>query len=206
MKTLNSIEELLTEKATDNKKAIGEYEEKISAADLAIQKSNDSLTAAEANADLEEYKKAKDDIWSAVHAKELYQKQIEKLLNNPLITRKEYLRLLTEITSIAKETQEAQNDRAAELVSELKDISEESLQTDLQANKLLHVLQREVYKEPEGSIPSPNGGTTWSMDKKYVNNETVHNFYRYKIAGSQLEERAGRTESQQTSNSWNVYR
>lgn len=206
MKSLNEIEEFLIEKVAGNKKKIEEYTKKIQEVEQAAQKADADLTTAEVDVDVETYKKAKDSIWSAKHAKELYLKQIDKLMSEPLITQKEYQQYLADITNITKETHEEQNDRAAGLISELKDISEESRQTDLKANKLLNVLQREVFKEPEGSIPMEDGTTTWSTDKKYVNYETVHNFYQNKITGSRLEERAGRTEPQQTQKSWLRYK
>lgn len=190
MKSLNGVESLLSEKLADNQKAIKEYSEKIEEAEQAIQAANKQLSVAEAAVDVENYNQMKDSIWSAKHAKELYQKQRDKLIGEPLITRKEYQQLLAEITCIADETHKEQNDRAVDLIAELRKISDESGRTFEQTNRLMRCLQREVYKEPEGKIPNGDGTTTWSSDKRYNNPDTVHSFFYSKIKGSNLERRA----------------
>lgn len=202
MKTLNSIEELLMEKVAVNKKAVEEFTKKVQEAEQAAQKADDDLKVAEANVNLEKYKEAKDSIWSAKHAKELYQKQKDKLVSEQLISRNEYHQLLSEITIIADAAHEEQNSRAVALIAELRNISEESSQTWQRANALLHLLQREVYREPEGKIPNGDGTTTWSADKEYKNYETVHNFYQNNIASTSMAKRAGEIEPKQRNKSW----
>ncbi|EME5972367.1 hypothetical protein HQ702_07875 [Enterococcus faecium] len=166
-----------------------------------IQKANEELIVAETEVDVERYNKAKDTIWAANHAKELYQKQLDKLKCEPLISKSEYNKLLTQITQAANTIHEEQNERAAVLISELRNISKESVQTQDQANKLMHQLQREIYKEPKGKIPNGDGTTTWSSDKEYNKVDTVHNFYQSKIYGTSLSKMAGE-EPQSNRNYW----
>jgi len=202
MKTLNSIEQSLMEKIAANKKEIEVCTKKILEAEQTAQKADDELKAAETDVNLEKYKEAKDSIWSAKHAKELYQKQKEKLVSDQLISRNEYHQLLSEITTIADAAHEEQNSRAVALIAELRNISEESSQTWQRTNALLHLLQREVYKEPEGKISNGDGTTTWSADKEYKNYETVHNFYQNNIASTSMAKRAGEIEPKQRIKSW----
>lgn len=202
MKTLQEIEALLQDKLAANKKEILEYAEKIQEAEKSKEEADTNLLAAENEINVERYDEAKNAIWSADHAKELYQKQQDKLRQERLVTKAEYHQLLKEITQTANEAHEEQNIRAAALIAELREISEESSQTWQQANKLMHLLQREVYKEPEGNIPNGDGTTTWSSNKEYNNNETVHNFYQYKIKGTPLAKRSGEVEESTTSAYW----
>ena len=202
MRTLKEIEDLLQGKLNENKKEIQKYAGKIQEVEAARRKADADLLAAEAEVDVDKYNTAKNAIWSAKHAKELYLKQQTKLNQERLVTKVEYNQLLKEITQVADASHEEQNDRAATLIAELREISEESSQTWQQANKLMHLLQREVYKEPEGSIPNGDGTTTWSSNKEYNNNETVHSFYQYKIKGTSLAKRSGETGESATSAYW----
>jgi len=201
MKTLNEIQTYLTEKTAENKKEVAATKENIRKTEQTIQKANEELIVAETEVDVERYNKAKDTIWAANHAKELYQKQLDKLKCEPLISKSEYNKLLTQITPAANTIHEEQNERAAVLISELRNISKESVQTQDQANKLMHQLQREIYKEPKGKIPNGDGTTTWSSDKEYNKVDTVHNFYQSKIYGTSLSKMAGE-EPQSNRNYW----
>lgn len=203
MKTLEEIEKLLKEKLTENKTEIQKYADKIRDVEEARRKADVELLAAENEVDVDRYNNAKNAIWSADHAKELYLKQQTKLKQERLVTKAEYNQLLKEITQVANENHENQNSRAATLIAELREISEESSQTCNKANKLMHQLQREVYKEPEGNIPNGDGTTTWSSNKEYKNFDTVHNFYQSKISGTSLAKRSGEPEkSTSTSAYW----
>lgn len=202
MKTLEEIEKLLKEKLTENKTEIQKYADKIGDVEEARKKADAELLAAENEVDADRYNNAKNAIWSADHAKELYLKQLTKLKQERLVTKAEYNQLLKEITQSANETHEEQNDRAAALVAELRNISDESSQTWNQANKLMHQLQREVYKESEGNIPNGDGTTTWSSNKEYKNFDTVHNFYQSKISGTSLAKRSGEKKEPATASSY----
>lgn len=201
MKTLNEIEVLLNEKLKDNAIDIKSYDVKVQEAEETQQKADIELLAAENEVNVDKYNETKNAIWSAKHAKELYLKQQDKLKKERLVTKVEYNQLLSEITQVANATHEEQNDRAAALIAELAEISEESSQTWKKANSLMTLLQRRVYKEPEGAIPLEDGGTTWSSNKEYKNFETVHNFYNSKVKGSILSKRAGEG-TEQAIKSW----
>lgn len=201
MENLNEIKKYLSEKVQENKKLIEECNANIEKTEQSIQQANAQLLEGENEVNVEKYNDAKNLLWSANHAKELYLKQREKLINTPLVTKSDYQSMLSQIDKAAKDQQEKQNDRAIEIIKELKVISDESYQTEELANSLMAMLQRKVYREPEGVIPNGNGGTTWSADKKYVNDKTVHSFYQGNIVGSYLSKRSGE-ESQVIQRSW----
>lgn len=191
MEKLNEIKKYLSEKVQENKKLIEECDTNIEKIEQSIQQANAQLLEGENEVNVEKYNEAKNLLWSANHAKELYLKQRDKLIKTPLVTKSEYQSMLSKIDKAAKDQQEEQNVRAIKLIKELKVISDESYQTEELANSLMAMLQRKVYREPVGVIPYGNGGTTWSADKKYVNDKTVHSFYRGKIVGSYLSKRSG---------------
>lgn len=201
MKTLNEIEELLSEKIITNNKEIQEYSDKITEAETQILRANEDLLTAEKEIKVEDYNKAKNDIWAATNAKELYSKEKEKLAQTPLISKNEYNQLLNEIINSADQEHEEQNKRAVALVAELKSIAEKSAYTNKQANQLMNTLQRKVYKEPQGMIPTPNGGKTLSRDKTYNYVEAVNNFYS-RLRGTYLSLRVGE-DVENKSSIWN---
>lgn len=191
MRTLQEIEVLLQGKIVENKKGIQKYDKKIQEVEESKKQADADLLTAETEVDSEKYNKAKNAIWSAGHTRELYLKKQNKLKQERLVDKAEYTQLLSEITQVADAAHEEQNNRAAVFIAKLREISEESSQTLQKANSLMHLLQRELYKEPEGNIPSTNGTTTWSSDKKYNNQETVHVFYNSNIKGRKLAKRSG---------------
>ena len=94
MKTFEEIESKLSSLKSTNLTDIEKYQENIVKAKQALKIADEKLTTAEETADLEAYNKAKDDIWSSQHAIELYQKQLDKLQNTPLVPKAEYNQLV----------------------------------------------------------------------------------------------------------------
>lgn len=200
MTTLKEIESKLTNLVTDNQSKIDSYQKKIETADKAIQDANKKLKNAEDTVNVDDYNKAKNAIWSADHAKELYTKTKNKVQNTPLISKAEYSSLLKEITEGADNEQEALNEKAIELITNIRSLANESSGVTNKANKLMNVLQRKVYKEPEGRILKSDGGTTWSSDKEYRSKISVSGFYNAKVKGTSLSKLAG--EEKQESNNY----
>ena len=192
MKTLQEIEELLIRKIDEEKQSIQVYEEKIQEVAKEKKQIEMTLLKAEKNVNANEYYEAKNAIQASEYAKELYIKQREKIKKEALVTKEEYNRLLSEITEIANNAHENQNSRAIDLIFQLKEIADESSHNWQQANKLMNLLQRNVYKEPEGKKTTEDGYVTWSSDKKYdYTEQTVHSFYRDRIEGTNFMKRAG---------------
>ncbi|WP_260619004.1 hypothetical protein [Enterococcus casseliflavus] len=201
MENLNEIKKKLNEMLQENKLLIEECDANIEKTEQSIRNANDQLLEGETEVNVDKYNEAKNLLWSANHAKELYLKQRDKLINEPLITKSEYQSMLSKIDKAAKDQQEEQNVRAIELIKKLKGISDESYQTGELANTLLAMLQRKIYREPKGKIQLGDGTSTWSSDKTYSNDKTVNSFYQSKIVGSYLSQRSGE-ESQVIQRSW----
>lgn len=196
MTKLNEIDTKLKELLTNNRNEIDGYSVKMNTADKAIQDANEELKNAESNVNAEDYNKAKDNIWSAQHAKELYGKTKENLENKSLINRKQYNSILKEIKESADSEQEELNKKAIDLIVKIHSLADESKNSTNKANELMHTLQRKVYREPEGKIYREDGTSTWSSDKTYDAKITVSGFYNRKVKGTPLSKLAGEIPNQ----------
>lgn len=189
MKTLAGLRVFLGNKLEENAREIKEIETKIAESERKIQEANEAIISAEETIDLEKNEEANKKLWSESNAKKLYLNKLNKLKELPLVTSEEYTQLLNEVTKIAHKEHDEQMERAINLIAEIKKISEESIQTSVQADDLFKTLQRKVYKEPEGFITLPNGRSNYSMDKTYKKNETVHGIYDLLIRGTYMEKK-----------------
>lgn len=190
METLAGLRVFLGKKLEENVREIKEIETKIAESERKIQEANEAIILAEETLDLEKNDEANKILWSESNAKKLYSNKLNKLKGLPLVTKEEYTQLLNEITKLADQEHDKQMERAIELIAELKEISDESIQTGIQADELMKTLQRKLYKEPEGMIPLASGGTTFSSDKTYRKSETVHGFYTFSIQGTHMGKKA----------------
>lgn len=189
MKTFNELEKYIKGMADRNATDLMTCKENIKKATAEIEKAEKGIVEAETVVDPKKYSKAKEALWTAKHTKELYLKQKEKLEKNPVIDKKEYTKLVNEIMDGAKELQEEQNTKAAKLVIKLKELSDESEAVKEQANKLLNVLQYDVFKDADALVAA--NGTVITRAKEYQNYESVSNFFSNKVAGTFLADRAG---------------
>lgn len=189
MKTFNELEKYIKGMADKNAADLMACKENIKKATDAIEKAEKEIVAAENAVNPKKYSAAKEALWTAKHTKELYLKQKEKLEKNPVIDKKEYTKLVNEIMDGAKALQEEQNTKAAKLVIKLKELSDESEAVKEQANKLLNVLQYDVFKDADALVAA--NGTVITRAKEYQNYESVSNFFSNKVAGTFLADRAG---------------
>lgn len=189
METMNDIEEYLSEQATASKQAITECKNNIEQAEQTTQKANQDLATSEKEVNVDVYNQAKNDIWYAQHAKELYSKQLSKLQNTPLITKTEFNTLVQNITESADRAQSELSDQAVPLLKQLKKLADESADINTHANTLLHTLQYDVYKDADKMVGAT--GFVVTQAKEYNNRETVSNFFNSNISMSYLADRAG---------------
>lgn len=184
MTKIKDIESKLDTILAENNQAIQECENNINQSEQAIKQADSDLANAEGSVNVEDYNNAKNKIWSASHAKELYQKQKDKLTNQPLITKAEYDQLLSEITQIANAENERLNSEAITLLDNLKIIADKSSKLSQSTNNLLHTLQYKIYKDADRTIL--DNGNEVTNAKEYVNWQNVLNFYQHTIKNSFL--------------------
>lgn len=182
MKTFEEIESKLSSLKSTNLTDIEKYQENIVKAKQALKIADEKLTTAEETADLEAYNKAKDDIWSSQHAIELYQKQLDKLQNTPLVPKAEYNQLVSDIEKAADKLQDELNIKGAKLMAELKALADESNSVYHQADDLFRIAQYDIYKDADCLVVSNGTRITRAVEYKRAN--TVRSVYLGKYLGN----------------------
>ena len=178
MKTFEEIESKLSSLKSTNLTDIEKYQENIVKAKQALKIASEKLTTAEETADLEAYNKAKDGIWSSQNAIELYQKQLDKSQNTPLVPKDEYNQLVSDIEKTADKLQDELNIKGAKLMAELKALADESNAVYHKADELLSIAQYDIYKDADCYVVS--NGTRITRAVEYKRNNSVLNVYNFK--------------------------
>lgn len=182
MKTFEEIEAELINQKDGNLLEIEKFKNNKEKAERALKIANEELIKAEETADLVAYDKAKGDIWTSQHAIELYQKQLDKLQNTPLVSKEEYNQLVSDIEKAADKLQDELNIKGAKLMAELKSLADESNAVYHKADELLHIAQYDVYKDADCLVAS--NGTRITRAVEYKRNNSVRNVYNFKYLGN----------------------
>ena len=182
MKTFKEIETELSSLKSTNLTDIEKYQGNIVKANQALKIANEKLTTAEETADLEAYNKAKDGIWSSQNAIELYQKQLDKSQNTPLVPKDEYNQLVSDIEKTADKLQDELNIKGAKLMAELKALADESNAVYHKADELLSIAQYDIYKDADCLVAA--NGTRITREVEYKRANTVRSVYNFKYLGN----------------------
>ena len=182
MKTFEEIESKLSSLKSTNLTDIEKYQENIVKAKQALKIASEKLTTAEETADLEAYNKAKDGIWSSQNAIELYQKQLDKSQNTPLVSKDEYNQLVSDIEKTADKLQDELNIKGAKLMAELKALADESNAVYHKADELLSIAQYDIYKDADCLVVSNGNRVTRAVEYKRA--DTVRSVYLGKYLGN----------------------
>lgn len=182
MKTFEEIEAELINQKDGNLLEIEKFKNNKEKAERTLKIANEELIKAEETADLVAYDKAKGDIWTSQHAIELYQKQLDKLQNTPLVSKEEYNQLVSDIEKAADTLQDELNIKGAKLMAELKSLADESNAVYHKADELLRIAQYDVYKDADCLVAS--NGTRITRAVEYKRNNSVRNVYNFKYLGN----------------------
>lgn len=182
MKTFKEIETELSSLKSTNLTDIEKYQGNIVKANQALKIANEKLTTSEETADLEAYNKAKDGIWSSQNAIELYQKQLDKSQNTPLVPKDEYNQLVSDIEKTADKLQDELNIKGAKLMAELKALADESNAVYHKADELLSIAQYDIYKDADCLVVSNGNRVTRAVEYKRA--DTVRSVYLGKYLGN----------------------
>ena len=182
MKTFKEIETELSSLKSTNLADVEKYRENIVKANQALKIANEKLTTAEETADLEAYDKAKGNISTSQHAIELYQKQLDKLQNTPLVPKDEYNQMVSDIEKAADKLQDELNVKGAKLMAELKALADESNAVYHKADELFRVAQYDIYKDADCLVVSNGNRVTRAVEYKRA--DTVRSVYLGKYLGN----------------------
>lgn len=142
MKTLEEIEQHITEAQTKKAKDIQEYTDKIATAQEDLKKAKQKMATAETSVNVDDYSKAKDMIRTANNAIELYQKHKAKLEAGEFYDKQA---VRNEIMAVAGKVNNDLINQTVEPIEQLKKIADKSWNNVVKANDLIDAINGKPY-------------------------------------------------------------
>ncbi len=145
------IEEYVNTILTEREQKIADYTDLVNRADTAIEAANDAMDEAELSGDEKGYQDARRDRADAMASKELHQKRLARLLNEPLITQDNYESWVNSIYAEVADIDTQARGIIARQSVKMAHIADELKETFEKANEVLRRLQSDVYKDADRS-------------------------------------------------------
>lgn len=149
MEALQTIETKVTKLIEQNQKDITEAEEELTKTGQVILEAQAELLQAQREINAQKYTEAKTKLWTAEQTKELYEKQLETISNQPVISYEEYHEIIDDITKLANKEQEDCYIQACEKLKEVVAIANIALEKANKADQLLKKIEGQLTKNSE---------------------------------------------------------
>ena len=149
METLQTIETKVTKLIEQNQKDTTEAEEELTKTGQVILEAQAELLQAQREINAQKYTEAKTKLWTAEQTKELYEKQLETISNQPVISYEEYHEIIGDITKLANKEQEECYTQACEKLKEVVAIANIALEKANKADQLLKKIEGQLTKNSE---------------------------------------------------------
>lgn len=157
METLQTIETKVTKLIEQNQKDITEAEEELTKTGQVILEARAELLQAQREINAQKYTEAKTKLWTAEQTKELYEKQLETISNQPVISYEEYHEIIGDITKLANKGQEDCYTQACEKLKEVVAIANIALEKANKADQLLKKIEGQLTKNSESYKKNKTG-------------------------------------------------
>lgn len=157
METLQTIETKVTKLIEQNQKDITEAEEELTKTGQIILEAQAELLQAQREINAQKYTEAKTKLWTAEQTKELYEKQLETISNQPVISYEEYHEIIDDITKLANKEQEDCYTQACEKLKEVVAIASIALEKANKADQLLKKIEGQLTKNSESYKKNKTG-------------------------------------------------
>lgn len=157
METLQTIETKVTKLIEQNQKDITEAEEELTKTGQIILEAQAELLQAQREINAQKYTEAKTKLWTAEQTKELYEKQLETISNQPVISYEEYHEIIGDITKLANKEQEDCYTQACEKLKEVVAIANIALEKANKADQLLKKIEGQLTKNSESYKKNKTG-------------------------------------------------
>lgn len=157
-RTVKEIFQELKTMEDENAQLIKRRQEELEAILPTIEEAKQAIVKAKKKVDIEAYNKAKTDLWTAENAKELLEEELEKLKNNPLVSKEEYHRLAKDITVAAESVNAEILDKITKYFPEFEKLKENFTRNIEDANKALSKLEHTIGKNTESYKYDDQGG------------------------------------------------
>ena len=157
METLQTIETKVTKLIEQNQKDITETEEELTKTREVILEAQAELQQAQKEINAQKYTEAKTKLWTAEQTKELYEKQLDTISNQPVISYEEYHEIIDDITKLANKEQEDCYTQACEKLKEVVAIANIALEKANKADQLLKKIEGQLTKNSESYKKNKTG-------------------------------------------------
>ena len=157
METLQTIETKVTKLIEQNQKDITEAEEELTKTGQVILEAQAELLQAQREINAQKYTEAKTKLWTAEQTKELYEKQLETISNQPVISYEEYHEIIDDIIKLANKEQEDCYTQACEKLKEVVAIANIALEKANKADQLLKKIEGQLTKNSESYKKNKTG-------------------------------------------------
>ena len=157
MEALQTIETKVTKLIEQNQKDITEAEEELTKTGQVILEAQAELLQAQREINAQKYTEAKTKLWTAEQTKELYEKQLETISNQPVISYEEYHEIIGDITKLANKEQEDCYTQACEKLKEVVAIANIALEKANKADQLLKKIEGQLTKNSESYKKNKTG-------------------------------------------------
>ena len=157
METLQTIETKVTKLIEQNQRDITEAEEELTKTGQVILEAQAELLQAQREINAQKYTEAKTELWTAEQTKELYEKQLETISNQPVISYEEYHEIIGDITKLANKEQEDCYTQACEKLKEVVAIANIALEKANKADQLLKKIEGQLTKNSESYKKNKTG-------------------------------------------------
>lgn len=187
MKKTVDIEKQFNALMLKNQEAIEEAKKEQEVWAKKIEDANQAATEAQNAVDLVAYDKAKSDLFVATNSKELYEKRLDKLVNEPLVSYDDYFKFKKELQDIEDSNQLSINQEAFQYIKKLQALAKKSRASIETTNNLLHQLQYGLGKNKDQYKRTKTGAVISFNDLEYkYNTPNVFSFYHHTMEGSAL--------------------
>ena len=157
METLQTIETKVTKLIEQNQKDITEAEEELTKTGQVILEAQAELLQAQREINAQKYTEAKMKLWTAKQTKELYEKQLETISNQPVISYEEYHEIIGDITKLANKEQEDCYTQACEKLKEVVAIANIAVEKANKTDQLLKKIEGQLTKNSESYKKNKTG-------------------------------------------------
>ncbi|WP_373094498.1 hypothetical protein [Streptococcus oralis] len=157
METLQTIETKVTKLIEQNQKDITEAEEELIKTGQVILEAQAELLQAQREINAQKYTEAKTKLWTAEQTKELYEKQLETISNQPVISYEEYHEIIGDITKLANKEQEDCYTQACEKLKEVVAIANIAVEKANKTDQLLKKIEGQLTKNSESYKKNKTG-------------------------------------------------
>ena len=174
METLQTIETKINELIEQNQKDITEAEEELTKTGQVILEAQAELLQAQREINAQKYTEAKTKLWTAEQTKELYEKQLETISNQPVISYEEYHEIIGDITKLANKEQEDYYTQSCEKLKEVVAIANIALEKANKADQLLKKIEGQLTKNSESYKKNKTGAYLFYSGVGYNPQRTLY--------------------------------